>query len=343
MGTGEARERVAYHGGDLAAARKLFPAAPEPWLDLSTGINPRPYPVGPLEADLWHRLPGRDAIQALEVAAACADGAADPGSIVAAPGTQALIQLLPRVVPARRVGILGFTYGEHGRAWAAAGAEVTRVETIAALADCDVAVVVNPNNPDGRLLAPEQLLGLGQSPGLLVVDEAFMDVVRPGASLIPALPRRRTIVLRSFGKAYGLAGLRLGFAAASADLVDSIRDALGPWAVSGPAVAIGSAALRDAAWLGGTLERLEQDAAHLDMLLRRAGFTIAGGTALFRLAQSPDAPAWFERLARAGILTRPFAHRPDWLRFGLCGDEAAWDRLAAALGRTSPANSPALD
>ncbi|UDL96365.1 threonine-phosphate decarboxylase CobD [Lichenihabitans sp. PAMC28606] len=327
--------RLVQHGGDLAAARNLFPGAPLPWIDLSTGINPRPYPIGTITPDGFARLPELDALAGLEAAAAEAYGAKEVAAVVAAPGTQALIQWLPRLRPARRVGILGFTYGEHQQAWGAAGAEVVTVEDINALATVDVAVVVNPNNPDGRLVAPEQLRMLATTlsarGGLLVVDEAFMDVVQPDMSLIPTLPDLGALVLRSFGKTYGLGGLRLGFAVASDDLARQIRTALGPWAVSGPAIEVGIRALCDTAWLSGETLHLSRASRRLDQLLIGAGCDIVGGTPLFRLARSPDAPAIFEHLARHGILCRPFAHRPDWLRFGLCDGEAAWTRLSDAL------------
>ncbi len=152
-----------------------------------------------------------------------------------------------------------------------------------------------------------------------------------GESLAPSLPTSGAVVLRSFGKAYGLAGLRLGFALASPDIVAPLRAALGPWPVSGPAIAIGIRALADSDWLEAMRARLGGDAARLDALLHGAGWRIVGGTRLFRLAAHADARAAFDRLLVAGILTRPFADAPDWLRFGIPGDENAWERLAAAL------------
>jgi cobalamin biosynthetic protein CobC len=324
-----------YHGGNVNAARRLFPQAPEPWIDLSTGINPAPYPVGDIPQTAWARLPEPDEIAALEMAARLAYGAGPAVDMVAAPGTQAIIQWLPRLFPARRVGILGLTYGEHAASWRAGGAEIVAAETLGELEDCDTGVVVNPNNPDGRIVAPERLAELAERyaarGGLLVVDEAFMDVIRPGASLIPALPKAGAVVLRSFGKTYGLAGLRLGFAAATPESGGILRRALGPWAVSGPAVAVGRQALADSAWLDETVTRLERDAARLDRLLAQAGLKPAGGTPLFRFADRGEAGPWFELLGRAGILTRPFAARAGALRFGIPLDDSAWARLEMAL------------
>ena len=199
----------------------------------------------------------------------------------------------------------------------------------------DVAIVVNPNNPDGRITPRVALLDLHErlAPrgGVLIVDEAFADFDAESESLAPMLPSRGAVVLRSFGKAYGLAGLRLGFALASPDIVPSLRAALGPWPVSGPAIAIGGRALADSDWLEATRARLGKDTARLDALLHEAGWRIVGGTRLFRLAAHAEARDAFERLLAAGILARPFSTPADWLRFGIPGDENAWERLAVAL------------
>ncbi len=320
-----------HHGGDIDAARAAFPEASESWIDLSTGINGCPYPVPPLSLELWTALPSSGDVARLEAAAARAYGARS-GHVAAAPGTQALIQVLPRVVQARRVGILGFTYAEHARVWRAAGCAVEVRDSVEGLMGFDVAVVVNPNNPDGRLVPPPDLTALAGRVGLLVVDESFVDVMPPGASLVPSLPDG-ALVLRSFGKTYGLAGVRLGFAVASGDLPSRLRQALGPWAVSGPAIAIGTQALGDEPWLSATTMRLTDAAERLDRLLERHGASVLGGTPLFRLVAIDDAARWFDGLARAGLLVRPFADRPRWLRFGLPAAEPQWARLAKALHR----------
>nr|WP_282571782.1 threonine-phosphate decarboxylase CobD [Roseomonas acroporae] len=336
------------HGGRLGAARRRFPDAPAPFLDLSTGINPVPWPLpGPMPAlppAAFSRLPEPEALEALQRAAALAYGVADPGCVVASPGTQILIGLLPRLLPLRAARILGPTYAEHALAWEAAGAAVTTVTEAGALDAGEAgtaAVLCNPNNPDGRRVPAAPLLALAARlaarGGLLVVDEAFADLEPTGGpagdgwrSLAPALPAPGLVVLRSFGKTYGLAGLRLGFALAAPGLAARLRAALGPWAVSGPALALGTAALADRGWLRAAAARLAGDTARLDRLLAAAGLRPLGGTHLFRLAEG-DAAGWYERLGRAGILVRPFAARPRWLRLGLPGDAAAWDRLEAAL------------
>jgi len=322
------------HGGNLDAARKRFPGAPEPWIDLSTGINPVPFPVPELPIEIWSRLPTRSEEEALLAAAAIRYRVPNPEIIVAAPGTQALIQLLPRLAPKSDVAILGPTYEEHQACWARQGHRVSLVNDLDPSIRADVVIVVNPNNPTGRVIPVSALRAvateLARKNGLLVVDEAFIDVLPEAASIAADLPPA-TIVLRSFGKAYGLAGLRLGFAIAETSLARRIRVELGPWAVSGPALWIGKAALCDAQWLAATTARLESDRQRLDAMLEAAGFAMLGGTPLFRLARHIEAIKIVERLGGNGIHVRAFPGEPQWLRFGLPGDEQAWNRLSAAL------------
>lgn len=325
------------HGGDLDRACARFPDAPLPWIDLSTGINPLPYPVPGLPREVWSRLPTAAEHDALLAAAARRYHVADIDTLVAAPGTQALIQLLPRLVPGSRVAVLGPTYDEHELCWTRQGHDVEVVDGIDAAfaAGATVIVAVNPNNPTGRLLSTGELCEAGARlaalDGLLVVDEAFVDVLPAGASVIPRRPPA-TVVLRSFGKTYGLAGVRLGFAVADPPIAARLRGELGPWCVAGPALAIGAAALTDAAWLAATTIRLDETSRRLDRLLATAGFEILGGTPLFRLARHAEAARMADRLGRHGINVRAFGRQPDWLRFGLPGIEAEWLRLADALG-----------
>ena len=310
------------HGGDLGSVRRRFPNAPLPWVDLSTGINPVPYTVPPLPPESWTRLPSHEDLRALVEAAARRYGVDDPETIVAAPGTQALIQLLPRLVPPSRVAIVGPTYEEHEVSWRRQGHEVTVVDGLPAGAD--VTVLVNPNNPTGRLVPASDL---ASATGLLIVDEAFIDFHPRSASLAG----KKAVVLHSFGKTYGLAGLRLGFAIADRTLAGRLREELGPWAVPGPAIEIGRQALSDDDWLRATTARLEADGKRLDELLTRAGFTVLGGTSLFRLARRRDAPHFVEALGRSGIHVRSFAREPSWVRFGLPGSDVEFSRLAHAL------------
>lgn len=328
-----------WHGGDLATARALFPEAPQSWVDLSTGINPIPYPLPALPLSLWTRLPGADDEAALIAAARAAYRVPSHADIVAAPGTQILIEWLPRLAPAGPVAVLGSTYAEHGHAWRKAGYAVS--ETVTPAEAAATIVVVNPNNPDGRVLSQAELASLAARcaarGGLLVVDEAFADFT-PETSIIPDLPAG-VIVLRSFGKTYGLAGLRLGFVVGAPEAMAKLKAAFGPWSVAGPALHVGAQALSDAAWLAEAGRERARDAARLDALLAPHG-RIIGGTTLFRLLETPGAAALFAHLGRHGIYVRHFQNAPDRLRFGLPGDEAEWSRLRAALTFDAPEASP---
>lgn len=319
------------HGGNLDAARQRFGSAEAEWLDLSTGINPVPYPMPDLPARALTALPTQAEMAALRTAAAACYGTR--AEVVPLAGAQAAIQTVPYVVPRGEARVLVHTYNEHAAALRAVGWQVREVRTPEALAGAGLAVVVNPNNPDGRHHSPEALLALAGQVGLLVVDESFADP-EPGLSLAP-MPdgAENVIVLRSFGKFFGLAGLRLGFALCNAPLAERLREMAGPWPVSGPAIAAGRVALADTNWQAATRARLGQDAARLDALAAAAGWRLVGGTPLFRTYATPDAAAAQDRLARARIWSRIFPWSPTWIRLGLPGTEGDWARVAAALGR----------
>jgi cobalamin biosynthetic protein CobC len=316
------------HGGRLGEAQAAFPDAPRPWIDLSTGINPHAWDVtraGPVD---WTRLPDEGALAALESAAAAHFGV-DAASVCAVPGSEMGLRMLDALdlpAPFRHVAP---SYGTHAEALP--GSMPTTLEA-AETGDAHggTLLLANPNNPDGRLIPAARLMALMAKGDTLVVDEAFADAV-PGASLLGGAVDDRIVVLRSFGKFFGLAGLRLGFVIAAPARLAPLRRRLGSWPVSAAAIAIGTAAYRDAGWITGMRAQLLKEATRLDALLRANGLEPQGACPLFRLIRLEDAGALFDRLARRGILTRPFDYAPDWLRIGLPADDAAYARLDAAL------------
>jgi cobalamin biosynthesis protein CobC len=324
-----------HHGGDVAAAKRLFPDAPEPFVDLSTGINPNPYPVSRLSADAFTRLPEAAALEALCAAAAYAYAAPSAAHVVAAPGTQILLPLVAGLAPRGRAAIFSPTYGEFACASALTGHAVVNARSLADAGDSQLVFAGNPNNPDGRVFARGDLLALADRlrprGGVLIVDEAFMEVGPRGESLAADVGRGNILVLRSFGKFFGLAGLRLGFALAAPQLVARIAALLGPWAVSGPALVIGTRALADTAWIEKTQIHLAKAARRLDGMLTGTELKIVGGTPLFRLVQTPAAGQLFNHLGRCGIMVRRFPEQREWLRFGLPANQDAWQRLQIAL------------
>ena len=323
------------HGGDLGEAMARFGGAPDAWLDLSTGINPKPYPLPSLPDDLWRRLPSRADETALLAAARRAYVVPDDVGIVAAPGTQALIQWLPRLVAHGAVAVVSPTYNEHAAAWRSAGHGMIAIGAIEEMPQAARhVVIVNPNNPDGRIVdcaalarTAEHIAARG---GLMVIDEAFADL-DPTISAVALCKDWPVVVLRSFGKFYGLAGLRLGFAIGPQRSIAQLREAMGPWVCSGPALAVGRIALDDERWANATREKLREQVAQLDAVLQGAGFTPAGGTTLFRLVRHRHASAYHAALARRQIWCRRFDWADDLLRFGLPPDDAALGRLAWAF------------
>jgi cobalamin biosynthetic protein CobC len=323
------------HGGSLSQAEKLFPDAPRPFLDLSTGINPHSYPLPDFSESVFTRLPDEARLHDLRTLAAQVYGAPSPAHVAAAPGTQILLPLVASLAPQGRAAILSPTYAEHRRAAAIAGHEAIETTDIADLSAADLAIVVNPNNPDGRICKRAELLALAERlktrGGYLLIDEAFMDVGPEGESLARDAGIGNVIILRSFGKFFGLAGIRLGFAIGARDLMQNLHARLGPWAVSGPAIEIGIAALGDRGWQDSMRRKINEKAARLDRLLQQYGLTVTGGTSLFRFIRANEAPEIFQTLGRAGIFVRAFDNDPRALRFGLPASAEDFARLDTAL------------
>lgn len=334
LGIDNPADVVTDHGGSLGRADALFPGAPKPWVDLSTGINPHSYPLLDLPATAFSRLPEENRARELAALAAEIYGAPNMANVVPAPGTQILMPLVMALAPPGRAKVLSPTYAEHRRAAAMVGHSVAETTQFAELFDADLAVVVNPNNPDGRVISRAALRLLARhmetKGGLLVVDEAFMDVGPPVEGVARDVTAGGLVVLRSFGKFFGLAGVRLGFAIAHEATAARLSSQLGPWAVSGPAIEYGLRALADRNWQADMRVRLAKDTARLDALLAGHGISVTG-TTLFRFARLTEAPSLFDTLGRKGILVRNFAHSPDALRFGMPSNDIEFARLGNAL------------
>lgn len=322
------------HGGRLQMAAALYDIPRPRWVDLSTAINPQGWPVGTIPQEIWARLPEED------------DGLVEvmrshfaASAVLAVSGSQSAIQNLPRLRAPGRVAVRVPTYAEHAQAWQRAGHEVIPVDAHVGTADLDavldsvdVFVVVNPNNPTGESLPATQLLSwhdrISHHGGWLIVDEAFVDG-DPGVS-VASHAGKNLIVLRSLGKFWGLAGVRLGFVLAADELLANLQERLGPWHVSSPARWISRRALVDLSWIEKTRARLHQQRDRLDLLLRAQGLISAGDCSLFRWVPAPDVPYLFDAFARRGILIRAFPQFGG-VRFGLPGPDHEWQALEATL------------
>ena len=316
------------HGGDLAQAIAQYGGRPEDWLDLSTGINRVPYPVGNINDLSWRSLPGSAQRTALIQAAQAAFQTNWP--LLPLAGAQAAIQLVPQCLPIGQARILGPTYNEFAGALTTFGWNVETVASLEELEGADLAIIVNPNNPTGESFKPEQLIELANSVGTLLIDESFADAT-PEISVLKAEPQKNILVLRSFGKFFGLAGVRLGFLAGQTETLEKAAAIAGPWAVSGPALEIGTKALADLDWQNATRLRLAQDRKRLETILNSTGWTTVGSTHLFALLETPDAIEAQRQLAQAHIWSRIFPYSGTWLRLGFPGTEVEWQRLEDAI------------
>ncbi|MEO0607124.1 MAG: threonine-phosphate decarboxylase CobD [Pseudomonadota bacterium] len=322
------------HGGELDRMRAAYPAAPPPWVDLSTGINPWPYPATDVSPEAHAQLPTARAYKACVEAFAGSIGA-PAGSVLLSPGSELLIRLLPTVLGLKRVAILDPTYGDHAEVWHRAGCQT--IETMTPLEyanDVDAVVVCNPNNPDGKRFERDALFAahatLQTRGGYLIIDEAYADL-SPDLSLAASGGRAGLIVFRSFGKFYGLAGLRLGALLAPETVRAQLSDQLGVWPISSAALEIGRRAYADEAWQSETRIALQRARKALDQLLRQHDLDISGGTDLFRFVHIEHASNVWDHLARSGIYVRKFSNLPHHLRIGLPKDPTETERLSAAL------------
>ncbi len=318
------------HGGCLRLAAAVYGIPLADWLDLSTGINPHRWPVPAVPAEAWHRLPEDD--DGLESAAAVYYGNTD---LLPVAGSQAAIQLLPKLFSPARLACVSPLYAEHAHAWRGSGHAIESLPgTLEGAGRASHALLCNPNNPTAQFHRPEAVLEtaheLRKHGGWLVLDEAFIDAT-PEYSLTPLAGTSvapNLIVLRSLGKFFGLAGARVGFVFADVALRQRLAESLGPWTVAGPSRAAARLALQDKAWQGAMRQRLAIESRCLHSLLQPLGEVAS--TSLFASVRTPHSSTIHHWLARHGILTRDIPEH-DLLRFGLPGSEPDWQRVIAAL------------
>ena len=319
------------HGGQIHAAALRYGIPVTEWLDLSTGINPVPFAPPPIPESVWQRLPQEQ--DGLLQASARYYGTTN---LLPVAGSQAAIQLLPRLRKHCRVGVLYPAYAEHAHAWRSAGHEVidlTPEEIDSTIDRLDVLVLIQPNNPTATIFPHVKLQNwhsrLNARHGWLIVDEAFIEATTHASMVQIEIPPG-LIVLRSLGKFFGLAGARVGFILAHQALLSRMQTLSGPWNISGPSRFVAQAALLDREWQAATSARLQQEGARLAQLLQNANLPPGGGCGLFQWVLTDQADAIHQQLAQRGILTRLFP-QPRSLRFGLPGISAEWLRLQTAL------------
>ena len=329
------------HGGRILDAAAHFGIPEEEWLDLSTGISPFSYPVPPLPVTAWQCLPDHQ-YRALLCVAHDYYGSQ---SLLAASGSQFFIETLPLLRPTSKVAILSPTYQENAYQWSRHGhyvLELTQETIDRDLEQYDVLVVVRPNNPTTEQIDLTQLRDwhqrLSKRGGWLIVDEAFIEPLLADGepSLITPEPLDGLIVLRSVGKFFGLAGIRLGFIWSTSELREKIKAKQPLWHLSGPTVWAGIHALQDRCWQAGTCQKIKTASTRLQSLLQNKGYNVHNG-GLYCYIPYQQARTVYDYLAQRGILVRLF-EQPAALRIGLPAQEADWQRLDAALSALSIPN-----
>lgn len=275
----------------------------------------------------------------------------DPGMIVPAHGIQSLVMSTVSVFvePGDRVVLPVPTYGLYRQACAAAGAEIVRVPTVgyrfdlATMAEkaagAKLVFVCDPNNPTGDALSQtewDRFLAAVPESCLVVVDEAYADYVDPAVRTRRSeavAAGRPVVVLRTFSKLFGIAGLRLGYALVPPDLVDCYHAAQEPFNVNRLALAAGQACLADAVAVEERRREVVAAREGFAAALKGLGIESWPSQANFLLA-SPggNENKWYEGLVRRGFLVRPgsdFA-MPGHLRITV-GPEALMAELVGAM------------
>jgi cobalamin biosynthetic protein CobC len=328
------------HGGNLALAAQTYGIPLASWVDLSTGINPNHYPTPIIPNHIWQRLP--EDHDGLAEAACSYYGCT---SILPTAGSQAALQVLPKLRSPCKVIMPSIMYQEHAHAWQSQGHTVqffTDMPDDDTLNWADVVLVCNPNNPTGKRFTPATLLSwhvaLTARGGWLIVDEAFMDVT-PTESIAAHAYQEGLFVLRSLGKFFGLAGTRVGFLIAEKPHLARVQEMIGPWPIAGASRYIAMQALLDTQWQAHTRDALVRASKRLALLLSQHALAPQGGTALFHYVAHPNALIMQDQLAKQGIWTRVF-NQPAALRFGLPADHQ-WAALEVALiNMTSGSQTP---
>ena len=329
------------HGGRLDAAIEKYGGERKDWIDLSTGINPNGYPAHKIDipSDIWRDLPDDGLLNDVKQAANAYYEAPEGVEPVIGAGSQSFIQILPRLFKPQSVAIIGYTYQEHGLRWQQAGHDVLVADGLeSAAASARIVILVNPNNPDGDAIDPDAFVNyaarLGAKGGALIVDEAFGDVASDFSAMDYA-GSQGLIILRSIGKFFGLAGIRLGFAYCDSQRREQLENALGIWPVSAPSLYIGASALNDTTWIKRAHKTIEARSAGLDQVLDDADLEIIGGTMLYTLIRYSRAEKLVKYLAQNHILVRHFTGRKEWIRFGLPANVNQTKRLAKVLANFS--------
>lgn len=338
------------HGGDWAGYRAEFGCDA---LDFSANVSPLGLPAG-VAAAITNALPTADRYPdplCRELRAALAGAEGVPADwILCGNGAADLIFRLALAVRPRRALLPAPTFAEYEAALQTVGCAVQRVflreenefavteKFIDAVTpETDIVFLCQPNNPTGQVTPPALVERLvrrcAECGAVLVVDECFLDFLPDrdawtAKQLLRAAPQ--LVILKAFTKLYAMAGVRLGYAlCGDAALLEKMRGAGQPWAVSSLAQAAGLAALQETAYAGAVRALIAEQRPRMAAGLRALGLRVMDGQANYLLFRAT--PDFGEKLRRRGAVVRSCANYP--------GLDAAWYRTAV---RTAEENTRLL-
>ena len=329
-----------HHGGQLDRIKQGYPDQQLPWVDLSTGISPFSYPIDVDVQSSYQCLPQghKKLIAAASSFYGVDNGLPIPGSMWAIqhlplirkvnPNTNTVNDIRPVLLP--RVG-----FNEHAKAWSAWGFNIEYYENMPStdqLERVQACIVINPNNPTGVHYQKQDLLKvhkkLSDNNAWLIVDEAFMDLT-PEHSCIKESWQQDLIVLRSFGKYFGLPGIRLGSLMASEAVIADAKKLLNEWSINSAAQQVATTAYLDTEWQYEINKRIKVNSARLKKLLESLNM-ISQGSDFFQTHISSNAESMCQHLLRLGVYVRLLDDQSG-IRIGLPREEDHWSRLEAAL------------
>ncbi len=325
--------QLTFHGGNINWAANKFCIPRADWIDLSTGINPNAYPFSPLNKQVFTQLPylNDEFIRSAE------NYYNHP--VIPVAGSQEAIDALPQILPKQKVLLPDIGYKAYEKILRQHGYAISyypAIERQSMIAHLNRQllenphqhlVIINPNNPTGLILSQsdiKKLRALMSEQSYLIVDEAFMDMT-PQASLLHSVLPENCIILRSFGKFFGLAGLRLGFIATHEKLGNKFREILNPWRINGCAQQVAQEAFNDQAWQAINRQWItaaaQEQLSYLAPLMAQYQVEKLDNQTLFHsfLMHSEDADNLFLSFAHHGILTRQIdvSIKQKILRLGL--------------------------
>ena len=317
------------HGGDIDLAIKKYGGQRADWIDLSTGINRTSYPWQESVKVELRDLPSSKLLMGLEKAASRAYKVAEGTDTAAVQGAQQIISLLPICLKNyNSVAILGPTYNEYEKAFKSSGIKAETVSEVSKLSSSDIAIIVNPNNPTGKVIAEEILDDLSKKVRILIIDESFKMFSSRRIQKFD-----NVIQINSLGKFFGLAGVRLGFVSGPSDFIKSVREMLGPWPISSIAAEIGIIALNDTTWISEMEKILLEGSNVLHKACSTKNWKLVGKTNLFHTYATSSCLEVEEQFAAHYIWIRTFDYSQTWIRLGIPTSKYEWTRVRQVLNQ----------